>query len=308
MGSKMDKSTADKTAHEIIRDVISDEFDTSLSSAMRDAETVIVCLRDHGYEVRRIEALTHPPVEKILGYCQCMGRPTQPLTTVCPKCGLLAYPPVVTDPKPQRGAKELFMRDWESPFKTSEQAIAGALHDIVYEEDVNAIERNLCDKIAPSIIQYLESAGWKVSYEVARVPPDAPSKPAEPLREKFPVVWYEKDRIGVKLWDAGEFVFTSSEAQEIVDKLSALLNLDKPNPPDRLLEASQSMSIIIDFPSSPAYNIHNRPLTWLYTHCLAIGMTKQSSPPDGVPTAELDIALFTAELLARAAQGKEGKG
>ena len=55
------------------------------------------------------------------------------------------------------------------------------------------------------------------------------------------MVWYEKDRIGVRIWDSGEFVFTCAEAQEIVNKLSALLNLDTPNLPDPLLEAAKAI-------------------------------------------------------------------
>lgn len=53
---------------------------------------------------------------------------------------------------------------------------------------------------------------------------------------------------------------------------------------------------VISFPSDPPYNINNRPLTWLYTHCRAIGMTERVEPP----SAEGDICLFTINLKARA--------
>lgn len=52
------------------------------------------------------------------------------------------------------------------------------------------------------------------------------------------------------------------------------------------------MSEPIEFPSNPGYNILNQPLTWLYTHCLSLGMNKKSEPK----TAECDIALFVADL------------
>ena len=44
--------------------------------------------------------------------------------------------------------------------------------------------------------------------------------------------------------------------------------------------------------AEPTSLLENKPLAWLYTHCLAIGMTKKSD--SGLP--EHDIALFTTDL------------
>lgn len=49
------------------------------------------------------------------------------------------------------------------------------------------------------------------------------------------------------------------------------------------------------YPSDPPYNIDNRPLFWLYTHCVALGMKAESDQKN----AESDIALFVSNLEAR---------
>ncbi len=53
-----------------------------------------------------------------------------------------------------------------APFHTPDEAIAGVLHDLVFEQDMHALSTNRPDREAPSIVKYLECAGWKLVREV----------------------------------------------------------------------------------------------------------------------------------------------
>lgn len=113
----------------------------------------------------------------------------------------------------------------------------------------------------------------------------------------------------------GDLLLSNRRAEIALDEYARLKDKSDAltHPPVEAKPQGEARNVI-EFPSSPAYNIDNRPLTWLYTHCIAIGMTSKSNPPEGTPTAELDIALFTADLLARAEKAEsvahpiEGKG
>jgi len=50
----------------------------------------------------------------------------------------------------------------QNVFATNEIAMAGALHDLIYEQYPASENNELSDRNAPSIILYLEAAGWKL--------------------------------------------------------------------------------------------------------------------------------------------------